>query len=67
MDAYKVILPKALDEGLSPVQAKEIVYQAFDYLGMSRVWPFLEITNKILEERGVVLPLLFPANGLKAL
>ncbi len=52
MDAYKVILPKALDAGLSPVQAKEMVYQSFDYLGMGRVWPFLEITNKILEERG---------------
>ena len=57
MDAYKVILPKILDEGPSPVQAKEIVYQSFDYLGMSWVWPFLEITNNILEEQVVVLPL----------
>lgn len=56
-DAYQVMLPKALDAGLSPVQVKEIVYQAFDYLGMGRVWPFLEITNRILEQRGVALPL----------
>lgn len=56
-DAYQVMLPKALDAGLSPVQVKEIVYQAFDYLGMGRVWPFLEITNCILEQRGVALPL----------
>lgn len=57
MDAYQVMLPKALDAGLSPVQVKEIVYQAFDYLGMGRVWPFLEITNNIFEQRGVALPL----------
>lgn len=56
-DAYRVMLPKALDAGLSPVQVKEVVYQAFDYLGMGRVWPFLEITNQILEQRGVALPL----------
>ena len=37
MDAYQVMLPKALDAGLSPVQVKEIAYQAFDYLGMGRV------------------------------
>lgn len=33
-DAYQVMLPKALDAGLSPVLVKEIVCQAFDYLGM---------------------------------
>ena len=57
MDAYQVMLPKALDAGLSPVQVKEIAYQAFDYLGMGRVWPFLEIANRFLEQRGVALPL----------
>lgn len=56
-DAYQVMLPKALDAGLSPVQVKEVVYQAFDYLGMGRVWPFLKITNCILEQRSVALPL----------
>ena len=56
-EAYQVMLPKALDGGLSPVQVKEVVYQAFDYLGMGRVWPFLEITNRIFEQRGVELPL----------
>lgn len=57
MDAYQVMLPRALEGGLSPVQVKEIVYQAFDYLGMGRVWPFLAATNRIFEERGVALPL----------
>ena len=37
--------------------AKEIVYQAVDYLGIGRVLPFLDITNAVLTERGVALPL----------
>lgn len=57
IDAYRTMLPKALDGGLSPVQVKEVVYQAFDYLGMGRVWPFLAATNEILTSRGVELPL----------
>lgn len=35
-EAYRIMLPKALDAGLSPIQVKETVYQAFDYLGMGR-------------------------------
>ena len=37
--------------------AKEIVYQATDYLGFGRVLPFINITNEILEARGGALPL----------
>ena len=36
---------------------KEIVYQAADYLGYARMLPFLKITNEILTQRGVPLPL----------
>ena len=57
LDVYRAILPKALDEGLSPVEVKEMVYQAVDYLGIGRVMPFLSVTNNILTERGVKLPL----------
>ena len=56
-DAFRLELPRALDAGVTPVMAKEIVYQAVDYLGMGRVLPFLEITNEVLTERGVTLPL----------
>lgn len=55
--AFREILPMALDNGVSPVQVKETVYQAFDYLGMGRAWPFLSLANEILKERGVTLPL----------
>ena len=32
VDEYKVMLPVALDNGVSPVEAKEVLYQAVDYL-----------------------------------
>ncbi len=57
LDVYKDILPKALESGLTPVMAKELVYQAVDYLGLGRVMPFLPVTNDILTARGVKLPL----------
>ena len=56
-DVFRRELPQALDAGVTPVMAKEIVYQAVDYLGMGRVLPFLDITNEVLKERGVALPL----------
>ena len=56
-DVFRRELPQALDAGVTPVMAKEIVYQAVDYLGMGRVLPFLDITNEVLKDRGVALPL----------
>lgn len=61
VDAYKVILAKALDSGLSPFVIKEIVYQSVDYLGMGRIWPFLVATNVVMEAKGIDLPLIDPA------
>mgnify|MGYP002566656188 CR=1 FL=1 len=57
VDEFKLELPRALDAGVTPVMAKEVVYQAVDYLGIGRVKPFLDATNEILTERGVKLPL----------
>ena len=56
-EAFRLELPCALDAGVTPVIAKEIVYQAVDYLGIGRVLPFLDITNDVLVSRGVPLPL----------
>ncbi|KFI41961.1 carboxymuconolactone decarboxylase family protein [Bifidobacterium animalis] len=56
-DEFRIQLGRALDAGLTPVQAKEVVYQAVDYLRIGRVRPFLTITNEVLEARGVALPL----------
>ena len=57
IDEFKIMLPAALNFGVTPVEAKEIVYQAVAYLGIGRVFPFLRATNDILTARGVKLPL----------
>lgn len=57
IDDFRVMLPCALNMGMTPVEIKEIVYQAVAYLGMGRVFPFLKATNEILTERGISLPL----------
>ncbi len=55
--AFRSFLHAALERGVTPVEAKEIVYQATAYLGAGRVLPFLKTTNEVLAERGVALPL----------
>ncbi len=57
LEAYREILPKALEHGITPVMVKETVYQAVDYVGFGRMLPFLELTNEILLQKGVELPL----------
>lgn len=56
-EAFRELLPAAMDLGVTPVEVKEIVYQAAAYLGMGRVLPFLKIANEVLTEKGVSLPL----------
>jgi len=43
--------------GVTPVEVKEILYQAVPYVGIARAFDFLHATNEILESRGVTLPL----------
>jgi alkylhydroperoxidase/carboxymuconolactone decarboxylase family protein YurZ len=54
---YRVMLGAALNVGVTPVEAKEIVYQAVPYVGMAKVFDFIHATNDVLTERGVALPL----------
>lgn len=55
LDAYEEILPSALENGITPIAAKEIVYQATDYLGYGRMLSFLNCTNEIFLEKGIKL------------
>ena len=48
IDIYKDILPVALNFEVTPIEVKEIVYQAVAYLGMARVFPFLKLQMKYL-------------------
>lgn len=56
-ELFRELLPQALDAGVTPVEIKEIVYQATAYLGIGRSYPFFRITNEVLAARGVSLPL----------
>jgi 4-carboxymuconolactone decarboxylase len=57
LSEYRVMLGAALTAGVTPVEVKEIVYQAVPYVGMGRVFDFLHATNDVLTDRGVELPL----------
>ena len=54
---YKVMLGAALNIGATPVEVKEIVYQAVPYVGMAKVFDFIHATNEVLTDREVNLPL----------
>lgn len=57
VDEFRAMLPAAMNFGVTPVEIKEITYQAVAYLGIGRVFPFLKAVNMVLEEKGVSLPL----------
>jgi len=57
LSEYKVMLGGALNLGVTPVEVKEIVYQAVPYCGIAKVFDFLHGTNEVLEARGIKLPL----------
>ena len=53
---YKVMFGGALNVGVTPVEVKEILYQAVPYVGIAKVYDFLGATNEILASRGITLP-----------
>lgn len=57
LSEYKVMLGGALHVGVSPIEAKEIVYQSVPYVGIAKAFDFIHATNEILEDRGIKLPL----------
>ena len=57
LDEYRVVLGAALNVGVTPIEAKEILYQSVPYVGIAKVVDFLHATNDVLRERGLELPL----------
>ena len=53
---YQVMIRPALTVGVTPVEIKEIVYQAVPYVGMAKVFDFIHATNEVLKENGVDFP-----------
>jgi 4-carboxymuconolactone decarboxylase len=54
---YKVMVKATLNAGLAPIEIKEVLYQSVPYVGMAKVFDFLQATNEVLQANGVSLPL----------
>ena len=57
IDEFRAMVPASINFVVTPVEIKEVVYQAVAYLGIGRVLPFLKVTNEIFTEKGIELPL----------
>ena len=57
LSEFRLLLNAALEIGVTPVQVKELIYQAVAYVGMARVVDFLHVTNDVFIQRGIPLPL----------
>ncbi|WBV53872.1 (R)-mandelonitrile lyase [Chryseobacterium gambrini] len=54
---YKMFTNAALNVGVTPVEIKEVLYQAVPYVGIAKVIDFIYATNEIFKERNIALPL----------
>lgn len=54
---YRIMLEAALEAGVTPIEIKEILYQSVAYVGMAKAMDFVGITNEVLTQRGIRLPL----------
>jgi 4-carboxymuconolactone decarboxylase len=54
---YKMFVNAALNVGVSPVEIKEVLYQAVPYVGIAKVIDFIYATNEIFEGKNIKLPL----------
>lgn len=54
---FRLLVGAALAVGVTPVELKEVVYQAVPYVGMAKAIDFVLASNDVLREHGVELPL----------
>ncbi len=57
VELFRLFVPAAINSGLTPIEIREVVYQATDYLGLGRVLPFINAFNEIMRKLGVDIPL----------
>lgn len=57
VNEYKEMMKEALSTSVTPIEIKEIVYQAVPYAGFGKVIDILHATNEVLTEHGIDLPL----------
>lgn len=57
VELYKYKLTEALENGVTVVEVKEVVYQSVAYMGYGRAYPFIVATDDVLQQRGIdILP-----------
>lgn len=64
-ELFTDILEEALNAGVTPVEIKEIAYQATAYLGIGRTYGFLRSINEVFAAKGIVLPVEGQATTMK--
>ena len=55
-EKYAIAVRDALDV-LTPIEIKEVLYQSVAYVGLGKTFELFEVTNNVLAENGVDLPL----------
>jgi 4-carboxymuconolactone decarboxylase len=55
VNQFKVLMGAAMNVGVTPVEIKEIVYQAVPYVGWAKVFDFVFAANEVFKSRGVSL------------
>ncbi|MCD8041897.1 MAG: carboxymuconolactone decarboxylase family protein [Tannerellaceae bacterium] len=57
LSEYQMMVKAALNVGVTPIEIKEVLYQAVPYCGINKVIDFIYTTNEIFTERNIPLPL----------
>lgn len=56
-EEFVTLLESAIGADISPVDAKELTYQAVPYVGMAKAAPFIDAVNSVLVAHDIALPL----------
>ena len=57
LSEYKIMLGASMNVGLTPIEIKEILYQAVPYVGIAKAFDFIHTTNQVFQSKGITLPL----------
>jgi len=57
LSEYKMFIDAAISNNISPIEIKEVLYQAIPYIGISKVLDFIYTTNEIFKDKDIKLPL----------
>ena len=55
--AFKKILLSTINNGISPVEVKELLYQSVPYVGFGRAHNFFGVVIKVFDKKGIEMPL----------